>query len=315
MHNGRNQYSLYFGGCRRYKTGIRPLVDRGAGTNQTTAPLMMHNRKIHSIIHCMPGWHSWAAVSFAGLLISFLAGCTAPARVALEPSESVLADVYTCKGLSEEGRWLDVTDEFDPEQDLRVIVVAQLSPGQQQGYILYELMDPLGYVAYVERRAYPKQAHLGIWWNCSDLVKKGGEGIWKATVYSDWNIVGQAQFRIGEPPVDEDIDQGRFMMITQENSDSDSLETLLSAQPGQNQTEPGVQTSPASEPGDSTDDISDVIQAADSLLVPATSPAIESDANGTVIPKIELPALPETFQKPVELPPIDPVESSSSTTP
>ena len=132
-------------------------------------------------------------------------------------------DVYTCKGLSADGHWLNVTDTFNPHEDPRVVVVAQLSPQAQDGRIIYELVDPNGYVAFSERRDYPTQSCVGIWWDCSRLVERGGEGFWTANVFSDGQNVGQAEFLIGDAQVEDETMRGRYMMVT---ADEDNLAPL-----------------------------------------------------------------------------------------
>lgn len=155
-------------------------------------------------------------MTFASVV--FLNGCKTTEPVALEPAKAVLTDVFTCKGLAADGRWLDVTDEFDPENDIRVVVVAQIPEFMRRGLIMFELVDPSGTVAFVEKRNSPPQDHLGIWWDCQRLLERGGEGYWKANISVDEEVIGQARFRLGEPPEEDDFARGRYLMVTTERT-------------------------------------------------------------------------------------------------
>lgn len=160
---------------------------------------------------------------FGSLLFT---ACQTMNDYSLEPASSALGDVFTCKGLSTSGHWLEVTEVFDPKGDPRVVVVAQLSHELRQGRIIYELISPNGAVAFTEKRSYPKQAYLGLWWSIDQLMERGGEGYWKVNVYSDWTTVGQIEFRVGEPPEGEEEGVGRYLMVTEESDGDLTLEPV-----------------------------------------------------------------------------------------
>ena len=141
----------------------------------------------------------------------------------MEPATTLYRDVFTCKGLTEDRRWVGVTDVFLPEKDPRVVVVAQLAPEDALTTITYELTNPYRSVVLTERRVNPRENPLGIYFELDDLMKLGGEGEWKATVYADGLPIGQSVFYIGEKPeVEEEKAGPRFLIIGEESLSEES---------------------------------------------------------------------------------------------
>ncbi len=184
-------------------------------SSRRAAAILPRSRTLHTV------------TGLLALLGSLLfAACQTLSDYALEPATSELGDVFTCKGISTDGHWLEVTDVFDPKGDPRVVVVAQLGGNLRQGRLIYELIAPNGAIAFTEKRSYPKQTYLGLWWSVEQLMDRGGEGYWKANVYSDWTTVGQGEFRLGEPPEGDEEGMGRYLMVTEESDGDLTLEPV-----------------------------------------------------------------------------------------
>ncbi len=150
----------------------------------------------------------------------------ATSTIAMKPAAIVQYDVFTCKGLSADNRWIGVTDQFLPEKDSRVVVVAVLSDKDISSYVNFELINPLDNVVISETMRYPKENPLGIYFGIPRLLKLGGEGDWKATVFVDGTAIGEAKFRIGEKS-DEDGDDGpRYFVVGDESTLDEDAEKL-----------------------------------------------------------------------------------------
>ncbi len=170
------------------------------------------------------------AFRFAGVLIvaSFLLfqSC-ATSTIAMRPAAIVQYDVFTCKGLSADNRWIGVTDQFLPEKDSRVVVVAVLSDKDRFNYINFELINPLDNVVLSETMRYPKENPLGIYFEIPRLLKLGGEGEWKATVFADGIAIGEAKFRIGEKSKEDSDDEGpRYFVVGDESASDEDAQKL-----------------------------------------------------------------------------------------
>lgn len=148
---------------------------------------------------------------------TWMTGCYSTQPIAMEPASALRHDVFTCKGLSEDKRWIGVTDEFLPEEDPRVVIVARLEKEDLQKIVIYELINPLGVIALTERRIKPRSETLGVYFEMRQLLERGGEGRWVANVYSDDASVGQAVFYVGERPDDDDDLDHRFFIIGEES--------------------------------------------------------------------------------------------------
>jgi len=172
------------------------------------------------------------AFRFAGVLIvaSFLLlqSC-ATSSIALKPAAIVQYDVFTCKGLSAENRWIGVTDQFLPEKDSRVVVVAVLADKDINSFVNFELINPLDNVVISETMRHPKENPLGLYFEIPRLLKLGGEGEWKATVFADGMAIGEAEFRIGEKPKEDSDDTGPSYFVVGDESDSDEDAQKLQA--------------------------------------------------------------------------------------
>lgn len=156
-----------------------------------------------------------------GILI---AGCSAK-RIAMQPSSETYHDVFACRGLTEDNKWVGVTDQFDPETDPRVVVVAVLGKDDREKTLHYELTNPQGNVAMTEKRIYPRQNILGIYFEVPRLMQIGGEGEWQANVFADGLPIGQANFVLGEKKEGEDEEGGRQYYVV--GADSDETEDAM----------------------------------------------------------------------------------------
>ncbi|RJP35540.1 MAG: hypothetical protein C4527_00370 [Candidatus Omnitrophota bacterium] len=150
--------------------------------------------------------------------VTFLT-CSTSQKIAMEPAKVLNRDVFTCKGLTEDQRWIGVTDEFLPEQDDKVVVVARMSPQDQDAIVAYELTNPMQTVVLTDVKRYPKTNILGIFYDMDRLLKLGEEGEWKANVYADGNPIGQAIFYIGPKPETTEEETGpRFVFVGEDSS-------------------------------------------------------------------------------------------------
>jgi len=150
-------------------------------------------------------------------LIAMLCSCMENSKITLLPATVQLHDVFTCKGLSEDNRWIGVTDQFMPDQDSSMVVVANLAPEDKKTWVHFELTNPFSNVVLKEEFRYPQNNPLAVAFEMSRLMKLGGEGEWKALVLSDGLPIGQAIFYIGEKPKTEEEAKGpRFFVVGEE---------------------------------------------------------------------------------------------------
>jgi len=167
------------------------------------------------------GWVCrWIAVPV--LLAGILMGCThdKPAVGLFQATEDSV-DVFTCKGLSEEGRWIDITDQFLPEEDPYVIVATQLNPEHRKGRVTFELTSPADYVVLSESKQYPDNLDLGVQFDIRRLLERGGEGEWTAAVYADGQSIGKALFTVGKKEEEEE-ETARYEVIGMESKETES---------------------------------------------------------------------------------------------
>ncbi|MDX9754779.1 MAG: hypothetical protein RBU29_12515, partial [bacterium] len=161
-----------------------------------------------------------------GLAILWVAGCVSSERIAMDPATVMNRDVFTCKGLTEDNRWVGVTDQFMPEEDARVVVVASLDKRDMEKIINYELKNPSRNVVFSENKPYPKKNPLGIYYSMDSLLAQGGEGKWVATVYADGEPIGQQIFYLGEKTEEEDDSDGPAYHIVEGDDIDDATEAL-----------------------------------------------------------------------------------------
>lgn len=136
-------------------------------------------------------------IIIVAVLVVF-SSCTNNKRIAIKPATTAQRDLFTCKGLSQDNRWVGVTDEFLPEKDPRVIVVAGFSPEDKNSWATIELVNPLSNVAAQEEIRYPKKDFIGIEFQMRRLMKLGGIGEWKVLFSVDGLPVETTKFYIGE---------------------------------------------------------------------------------------------------------------------
>ena len=181
-------------------------------------------------------------VSLIGVAVATMlaGGCLNETReVALYPATEQIVDVFTCKGLDDQGHWIHVTDQFKPEEDPRVVVAAQLRPEHRQSWITYELTSPADFVVLSETIRYPKETDLGVHFDIERLMQTGGEGEWMAVVYADANPIGKAMFTLGEKE-EEGEGVSRYYVVDSEPAPAE-MDTSL-------QPAPAGETSGATEP-------------------------------------------------------------------
>lgn len=152
-----------------------------------------------------------------GLAVCFIVACSTTSQVAMQPATVLERDVFTCKSLSPENRWIGVTDEFDPEKDPRVVVVARFADEDLEKIVIYELQNPNGNIVLTEKVGKPKQKTLGVYFEMRQFERFGGEGQWTATVWGDGEAIGQMKFWIGEKKEDEKDDSGRYFVVGEES--------------------------------------------------------------------------------------------------
>ncbi len=160
-----------------------------------------------------------------GLLIG---GCSAPSTIVMKPATAVYHDVFTCKGLTEDKRWVGVTDQFLPETDPRVVVVAQLAKEDKQHIIYYELTNPLDSVVLTETVRYPRENPLGVYFEMDRMLQVGGEGEWRATVYADGIPIGESIFYVGEKTEEQEEGAGRYFVVEEDATATDKGDEIES---------------------------------------------------------------------------------------
>lgn len=164
----------------------------------------------------------YIVVACIALLVGMTA-CKTSEPIALEYATVQLHDVFTCRGLDAENRWIGVTDVFMPDQDSTVVVVARLEKLDHDNTIYYELVNPDNRVVFSELRRYPQQDVLGIAFSMPNLMDRGGEGQWKALVTSDGMAIGQTEFYIGEKPEEETEETNFFVIDDTESTDDEGV--------------------------------------------------------------------------------------------
>ncbi|MBN2328369.1 MAG: hypothetical protein JXR73_14585 [Candidatus Omnitrophica bacterium] len=183
---------------------------------------------------------SWILGFFTGLIGAFFLGCSTQETIVMKPATVIQRDVFVCKGLSEDNRWVGITDQFLPEKDSKIVVVAFLDQFDVDKTLNFELTNPMENIAASEVLFRPKKNPIGIYFSMSRLMSLGGEGEWKATVFADGEPIGESKFHIGEK-TEEDKDQEgpRYFVVgadtleespessDQELSDSDRFSSYI----------------------------------------------------------------------------------------
>ncbi len=156
-------------------------------------------------------------------LCAVLYSCSTSRNIAIRPADVLSRDVFTCKGLTADKRWVGITDQFLPEEDDKVVVVARFSPEDQTKYLIYELTNPLRTVVTTDKVKYPNENILGIFYDMDRLMKLGGEGEWRATIFADHEPLGQAVFYLGEKPEETEEEAGpSFVFVGEESSEEET---------------------------------------------------------------------------------------------
>lgn len=168
----------------------------------------------------------WAAVGIG--VAAFFHGCSTQ-TIAMKPATLIQRDVFVCKGLSQDNRWVGITDQFLPDRDSRVVVVAFLDKQDSSKIVNFELVNPVDNVAASETLYFPKENPIGIYFSIPRLMKLGGEGEWKATVFADGEALGESRFYLGEKPEKEEKESTQYFVIGDEDEeDADASAKALS---------------------------------------------------------------------------------------
>ncbi|MGC9328648.1 MAG: hypothetical protein ACP5I1_13510 [Candidatus Hinthialibacter sp.] len=168
-------------------------------------------------------------VCSSGLIAEILLGCSSQDTIAMKPATVIQRDVFVCKGLSEDNRWVGITDQFMPEKDSKLVVVAFLDRTDLNKTLNFELTNPMNNIAASESLFRPKKNPIGIYFTIPRLMSLGGEGEWKATVFADGEPLGESKFYIGEKSDEEKEEGPRYFVVgadsLEESSDSSGQES------------------------------------------------------------------------------------------
>jgi hypothetical protein len=148
--------------------------------------------------------------------------CQTSQMAGMQPATIQSRDVFVCKGLSADNRWVGVTDTFMPDEDTQIVVVAKFDKSDLDGWIIYELTNPQDMVVLTQKFRYPKHNPLGIPFPMDRLLKVGEEGEWRATVYVDEFPIGDSVFYIGEKPGEEEEGEAEYFIVGEDSVDNDS---------------------------------------------------------------------------------------------
>ncbi|HOJ59819.1 MAG TPA: hypothetical protein PK878_06000 [bacterium] len=173
-----------------------------------------------------PVFRGLALFLMGGGLVGGLGACSSTDTISLKPAKEMYHDVFTCKGLTADGRWVGVTDVFKPDEDSRVVVVTRLSEEDTEEIVHVELMNPLNNVVLTESRYYPRNQTVGIYFSMTKLLELGGEGEWRAIANVNGEPIGQAVFYVGEKPLEEEEPGTGFFVVGEDtlSRKSDSLD-------------------------------------------------------------------------------------------
>lgn len=168
----------------------------------------------------MISYRKFWIVGVSSIIIALAIQSCATKSIVMKPSTIIQRDVFVCKGLSEDNNWVGITDQFLPTKDLQVVVVAFLDSLDAEKVINVELLNPMDNVAATETLLRPKERSIGIYFSMPSLIKLGGEGEWKATVFADGEAIGESKFYIGEKPVKDEKGEGpRYYVVGSESEE------------------------------------------------------------------------------------------------
>ncbi len=156
-------------------------------------------------------------LGFIAAAVCLLIACSTPSQIAMQPATVLERDVFTCKSLSPQNRWIGVTDQFDPQLDPRVVVVARFADEDMDTQVIYELQNPNNNIVLTEKIGKPTQKTLGVYFEMRQFERFGGEGKWIATVWGDGEPIGQQTFWIGEKIEEEGDGSDRYFVIGEES--------------------------------------------------------------------------------------------------
>lgn len=161
----------------------------------------------------------WIIGVFGIAAASLVLSC-ATQTPSIKPATVMQRDVFVCKGLSEDNNWVGVTDQFLPDKDSQVVVVAFLDKKDIENVIHVELVNPVENIATSESVIHPKDKSIGVYFSIPKLLQLGSEGEWKAIVYSDGEAIGESKFYIGEKPTDKEEEEGpRYYVVGSEGEE------------------------------------------------------------------------------------------------
>lgn len=148
--------------------------------------------------------------------------CQSTQQAGIQPAAIQTRDVFTCKGLTADHRWVGVTDTFLPDEDTQIIVAAKFNESDLGGRIFYELTSPMDMVVMNEEVRNPPHNPLGILFPMDRLLQVGEEGEWRATVYVNEYPIGDAVFYIGEKPGEEESTETEYIIVGEDSLDDGS---------------------------------------------------------------------------------------------
>lgn len=153
--------------------------------------------------------------------VGLMTSCSTTRPIALLPASSLEHDMFTCKGLSSDQHWVDITDEFIPAKDSKVVIVIQLAPEDAKKMINVEINNPYETVVFSENLKYPKEKVLGLAYEMDRLMANGGEGEWKAFVFADGLAIGRAVFYVGKKTEKKEEEGPRYFVVGGESTAAD----------------------------------------------------------------------------------------------
>ena len=158
----------------------------------------------------------------------FLGGCTSSKQISMVPATALQHDVFACKGLTEDNQWVGVTDQFSPDKDPQVVIVTLLAKQDSEARLFFEIRNPMNNIVFTESKPYPRERIIGIYYLMDNLMNRGGEGKWVATVYVDGEPIGQSVFYLGEKPKNEEEIKGQRYIVVEETENEKKVSLPVS---------------------------------------------------------------------------------------
>lgn len=164
------------------------------------------------------------------ILVLSMWGCQTSQQAGIQNATIQSRDVFICKGLSADKRWVGVTDTFMPEEDIQIVVVAKFIEDDLGGRIIYELTNPQDMVVLTEEIKNPPNNPLGIIFPMDRLLEVGEEGEWLATVMVNGFAIGDAEFYIGEKPGEEEEGETEYFIVGEDSVEDETTVPVLQSE-------------------------------------------------------------------------------------